>query len=227
MVRIAIINNYEEDYPKKRISFLERLFKHDKHFIDSDFHYDIIHYSVFSDDSINLIDFFKNYDGFLLSGSEDNLSEVQIRNKRKRQVDFFKNNKKPTLGICFGHQLLGYTFGAMVKRIQEPYAEEEWNKVIELEFFRDFPLLRDSNGMYIRKIAVEYVHHEQIVPTEEFWVHFKNFASTKVCEVQAIKHKNFPVYGVQFHPDTKKSECEASSSLILYNFLNEIINSKK
>lgn len=226
MLKLAIINNYEEDYPKKRINFLEKLFKHDKHFVELDFHYDIIHYSVFSDDSVNLVEFFKNYGGFLLSGSEDNWSEASTRNIRKKQVDFFKNNKKPTLGICFGHQLLGYAFGAIVQRIPEPNTEEEWNKVIELEFDRDYPLLKDSSGNYLRKIAVEYVHHEQVVPTDQFWVHFENYASTKVCQIQAIKHKDYPIYGVQFHPDTRKSECEVSSSLILYNFLGEMIKNK-
>ncbi len=220
MFKLAIINNYEDDYPKKRIGFLERVFKHDNYFVDLNLHYDIIHYSVFLDESINPMDFFKTYDGFLLSGSEDNLSETPTRNKRRKEIEFFKKNKKPTLGICFGHQLLGHAFGAEVQRIQEPNTEAEWNKVIELEFNHDYPLAKDSTDSYVQKMAVEYYHHEQVVPNDQFWIHFENYASTKVCQIQAIKHKENPIFGVQFHPDTGKKECELSSLLILRNFIS-------
>jgi GMP synthase-like glutamine amidotransferase len=65
-------------------------------------------------------------------------------------------------------------------------------------------------------MCVEWNHKEEIKREHrddmkskdqfpDFDAIFKNYASTQICEIQAIKHLQRPIFGIQFHPETKST----------------------
>lgn len=102
----------------------------------------------------------------------------------------------PILGVCLGHQVIGQVFGAKVVKAQEPMhgmaSEVNHNK---LGIFKNLPTpLRV--GRYHSLIVDEVDGNSQLLIT----------ALSKSGEIMALEHKNFPVFGVQFHPESILTE---------------------
>ncbi|MBI3840625.1 MAG: hypothetical protein HY297_01495, partial [Thaumarchaeota archaeon] len=57
---------------------------------------------------------FGSFDGVVLSGSPNMMSERRVQEKFGHEVDAVKDSKVPMLGVCFGHQLIAHAFGAPV-----------------------------------------------------------------------------------------------------------------
>jgi anthranilate synthase/phosphoribosyltransferase len=116
--------------------------------------------------------------------------------------------KIPTLGVCLGHQCIGYVFGGKVV-----YAKRQIHgKTSRIEHNGTGVL----KGMINPLEAVRY--HSLAVSDEGFPGELKVTART--CdldsEIMAIEHVNFPIYGVQFHPE---SILTRDGILIIRNFL--------
>lgn len=97
---------------------------------------------------------------------------------------------KPILGICLGHQALCEVFGARIT-----YAKQLMHgKVSEIELVND-PLFKGLN----KRISVARYHSLVAVDLPEC---LEVIAQTDDNEVMAVKHKDYPVYGLQFHPES-------------------------
>jgi anthranilate synthase component 2 len=116
----------------------------------------------------------------------------------------------PLLGVCLGHQAIAEVFGAKVVRA----ARLMHGKTSEIHhdrqgLFQDLP-----NPMVCTR------YHSLIVPEETLPPQLIACAWTRDSgqerELMAIRHRDFPVYGVQFHPESYL--CEAGTDL-LRNFL--------
>lgn len=99
----------------------------------------------------------------------------------------------PTLGVCLGHQAICTAFGAVVT-----YARELMHgKQSEITFERDCPLFRDCP----EKMPVARYHSlaadEAAMPDC-----LRVVARTADGEVMAVQHREYPIYGVQFHPES-------------------------
>jgi len=102
-------------------------------------------------------------------------------------------NEVPILGVCLGHQIIGAAFGGEIvqaKRIMH-------GKTSRLNYEQK-GLFKEVDG----EVEVMRYHSLVIEPTtlsDEFEV----VATAKDDgEIMAIQHKKFPVYGVQFHPES-------------------------
>ncbi|MCB5262476.1 MAG: glutamine-hydrolyzing GMP synthase [Candidatus Cloacimonetes bacterium] len=117
----------------------------------------------------------------------------------------------PILGICYGMQMVAEHFGAHV--VYAP--EREYGKA-ELKIVQDDPLL---DG--IESDAQIWLSHADKVQTlsPELVV----LASTHGSAHAAIKHRNLPIYALQFHPEVHHSLC---GKVILENFLFRIAGLK-
>ncbi|MCD6423402.1 MAG: aminodeoxychorismate/anthranilate synthase component II [Elusimicrobia bacterium] len=101
---------------------------------------------------------------------------------------FYK--KVPILGVCLGHQAIGYTFGAKIVRAKKIFHGK--TSIIthnEKDIFK---------GVRNPLSVVRY--HSLVIESQT--KHFEVTAKTPDNEIMAIKLKNFPVYGVQFHPES-------------------------
>ena len=111
-------------------------------------------------------------------------------------LEIFKARVKvPVLGICLGHQALGLCFGAKIKRLKE-LAHAVSSKITLLkqnELFKEFP----SEFSVMRYHSLEVCD----LPDE-----LEALAYTDDKVLMAMKHKNLPYFGVQFHPESYFSE---------------------
>ena len=122
-------------------------------------------------------------------------------------VNHFKGIK-PMLGICLGHQTIGHVFGGEVKKALEPvhgkvHAIKHTNKGV----FRDL-----NNPLNVTR------YHSLIVDKDTLPKELEITALTKEGEIMGLRHKDYLIEGVQFHPEAILSE---QGHEILRNFISE------
>ncbi|KKK37774.1 anthranilate synthase subunit II [Mesobacillus campisalis] len=113
----------------------------------------------------------------------------------------------PILGICLGHQAIGYAFGGKITKAERIMH----GKISRLNhsgtsIFAGMP--RKMDVMRYHSLVIE----KNTVP-EQFDV---LATSAEDGEIMAIKHKEFPLYGLQFHPESIASR---EGKQLLNNFL--------
>ena len=116
-------------------------------------------------------------------------------------------DKIPILGVCLGHQCLAYVFKGQVIRAE---------KVMHGKTSPIYHNSRDIfSGLPNPFAATRY--HSLIVKEESLPPDLEVIAHTADGEVMGLKLKGFPVYGVQFHPE---SILTREGEKILQNFFN-------
>ena len=113
----------------------------------------------------------------------------------------------PTLGVCLGHQAICMAFGATVT-----YAKELMHgKQSVVKFDTDSTLF---NGIPENAPVARY--HSLAAEKDTIPDCLKITGVTDDGEVMAIEHKEYPIYGVQFHPE---SIMTPDGKAMLKNFL--------
>ncbi len=116
----------------------------------------------------------------------------------------------PILGVCLGHQAICAAFGATVT-----YAKRLMHgKQSEVKFDSDCPLFTGCP-----EAAPVARYHSLAADKGTIPGCLKITALTDDGEVMAVQHKEYPIYGVQFHPE---SIMTPDGRQMLYNFLKEI-----
>ena len=112
----------------------------------------------------------------------------------------------PTLGVCLGHQCIGHVFGA--------------NVVVNYRMMhgKTSPIRHNGKdlfeGMPNPFSATRY--HSLVIQKESLPECLEITAETEEGEVMGVKHKQYPIWGVQFHPESILTE---NGRQILRNFL--------
>ena len=124
-------------------------------------------------------------------------------------VDIIKRyvGKKPILGVCLGHQAVGYAHGANIVR-DERLLHGKTSPITHdgKTIFKDIPNPFEATRYH--SLLVE----EKSLPSE-----FEISAWTEEGEIMGIRHKESPVEGVQFHPESILTECGKD---LLRNFID-------
>lgn len=116
----------------------------------------------------------------------------------------------PILGVCLGHQAICAAFGATVT-----YAKELMHgKQSDVKFDQDCPLFSGCPGT-----APVARYHSLAADADTIPECLKITALTTDGEVMAVQHKEYPIYGVQFHPE---SIMTPDGKQMLRNFIKEI-----
>ncbi|MEH7437025.1 aminodeoxychorismate/anthranilate synthase component II [Neobacillus drentensis] len=122
--------------------------------------------------------------------------------------EFF--NKIPILGICLGHQAIGAAFGGVIQRAEIiKHGKTSLVTHNDCELFSDLP--DHFEVMRYHSLIVEEVS----LPKQLECIAHSNDDQV----VMAIKHKQYPVYGLQFHPESIGTP---TGKQILNNFLLEV-----
>jgi anthranilate synthase/aminodeoxychorismate synthase-like glutamine amidotransferase len=98
----------------------------------------------------------------------------------------------PTFGVCLGHQCIGQAFGGKVVR-----AERLMHGKVSQVYHQNSPLF---SGLPSPFEATRY--HSLIVEEETMPKCLKVTAFTDQGEIMALKHTEYPIVGVQFHPES-------------------------
>jgi len=118
--------------------------------------------------------------------------------------------KLPVLGVCLGHQALGAAFGGRVVRARQVMH----GKVSQIQ--HDGKTL--FKNAHLPMTATRY--HSLIVAEEGLPRELEISAETREADgsrvIMGLRHRQFPVEGVQFHPESVLTE---SGRLLLKNFL--------
>ncbi len=127
--------------------------------------------------------------------------------KTKRLLDLYQTQKK-ILGICLGHQIIAEFFGAVTVNLKQ------------VVHGQGKPVITDTKALLFNGTASVIqagLYHSWIVSKEKFPESLNIIAQTKQGEIMAIAHNKFPIFGVQFHPESYISEYGLQ---IIQNFLN-------
>lgn len=101
--------------------------------------------------------------------------------------------KVPILGVCLGHQAICKCFGATVSYAKELVHGKAYDVTLDTEspLFHDMPKTIRA-ARYHSLAAVESTMPECLRIT----------ARTKDGEIMAVEHRDYPIYGLQFHPES-------------------------
>jgi anthranilate synthase/aminodeoxychorismate synthase-like glutamine amidotransferase len=112
----------------------------------------------------------------------------------------------PILGVCLGHQCMGEVFGGVVL-----HAKKQMHGKISMIHHDSDPLFHGLNNPFQ---ATRY--HSLVVQMETLPKDLVVTAWTDEDEIMGLRHKYFPIVGVQFHPE---SILTTNGIQILKNFL--------
>ena len=113
----------------------------------------------------------------------------------------------PILGVCLGHQAIGEAFGGRVvhagKQMHGKSSEIDINPGCEI-----------FSGLPDRITAARY--HSLIVQRDTLPDELEITAVSRENEIMGLKHREYPVFGIQFHPESIMTQ---HGKEILKNFL--------
>src|SRR5574341_1172814 len=118
--------------------------------------------------------------------------------------------KIPVLGVCLGHQCLGAVYGAKVdraSRLMHGKTSTVYHKAQGI--FKDIPS------------PFEAMRYHSLIVYEPIPSELEVIAKTAEGEVMALKHRQHPTYGVQFHPESILTQ---HGKQLLKNFLETKIS---
>lgn len=143
-----------------------------------------------------------NPDGILISPGPCTPAEAGV------SVEIVKSfyKRTPILGVCLGHQSIGVAFGGKIVR-----AKRLMHGKVSQIYHTGEGVFKDIPSPFT---AVRY--HSLVIERESLPEVLKLTAWSEDEEIMGVQHRDYPVYGVQFHPESVLSEHGMD---ILRNFL--------
>ncbi|WP_195987554.1 aminodeoxychorismate/anthranilate synthase component II [Clostridium sp. D53t1_180928_C8] len=158
---------------------------------------------IYRNDKITIEEIEKmNIDGIIISPGPKSPNEAGLS---LDIIDKFKG-KLPILGICLGHQCIGHYFNAIVKKGREPVHGKMFN------------ITHNNKGVFnnVKNPLRVTRYHSLIVSKENFPDILEITSETDDKIIMGIRHKDYDIYGVQFHPEAEMTE---EGHKILENFI--------
>lgn len=114
----------------------------------------------------------------------------------------------PLLGVCLGHQAICEAYGSTIAHAKHLMHGKQSEIIIDTES-------RLFRGMDKKQTAARY--HSLAAKLETMPECLKITAKTDDDEIMAVEHKEYPIFGVQFHPE---SILTSNGQEIIKNFLS-------
>ncbi len=120
------------------------------------------------------------------------------------------SHKVPTLGVCLGHQGIGFVYGGKIAKAKVlRHGKTSLIKHDRKFLFKGIPSPIEGTRYHSLVIKKDSVPDDLIVTA----------TSLDDGEIMGIRHREFPIFGVQFHPESIKT---ANGMSIIKNFLDMI-----
>jgi anthranilate synthase/aminodeoxychorismate synthase-like glutamine amidotransferase len=175
----------------------------------------------------NLVDYFGQYQPDLIVKRNDKITVKDITSINPKGIVLSPGPGNPSdagickevircfhksayiFGVCLGHQCIGEIFGARIIRAPEPiHGKTATIFHNNSEIFHTVPTPFEASR-----------YHSLIIERNSFPDELEITAETEDGLIMGIRHKNYPVTGVQFHPE---SILTTVGKTIIKNWLNEI-----
>lgn len=115
--------------------------------------------------------------------------------------------KTPILGICLGHQAIGHYFGAKITKAKHPmHGKTSMAEHDQKTIFRDVP-----TPFTVTR------YHSLIIDQASLPSELEITSKSDDGEIMGVRHKVYPIEGVQFHPESILTEY---GEHLLKNFLD-------
>jgi GMP synthase-like glutamine amidotransferase len=193
--RLLILDNYPIGFPTDRITRLEKILQN----IIAPIKTKTLHFTELDNESI------ANSIGIILSGSSYNVSEFyyneNIKKKFEKELQIIRNaDRIPILGICFGHQIIGYAYNAQICRM----------RIHGLGEGIVFIKLKEKDTIITKENIPVNGNHRDFISINDINIlnNFKILSVSKIKGyriIQYMKHQENPIFSVQFHPETHHS----------------------
>ncbi|WP_086348625.1 anthranilate synthase component II [Candidatus Enterococcus clewellii] len=144
---------------------------------------------VVRNDVSELMDLASEANGIIISPGPGTPQEVDSVLQVIRR--FYK--EKPILGICLGHQAIGHAFGETIQQAEQIYHGKS-------------SMVRQKKGRLFNGIDESFPvirYHSLVIDRDAELTDFHVVAqSEEDQEIMAIEHNNYPLFGIQFHPES-------------------------
>ncbi|MUH73083.1 anthranilate synthase component II [Psychrosphaera haliotis] len=177
-----------------------------------------------------LVNYFESLDQEVVVKRNDDITIDQIKQLNPTQIvispgprspneagislDVVANfyHKKPILGVCLGHQVIAQQFGAQVKRAKQVmHGKTSIITHSKKGMFQGLP-----NPLSVTRYHSLIVDHDTLPTFIEPTAWVETESQVNHDELMAMAMKEYPVMGVQFHPESVMSE---SGLAMLNNFV--------
>ncbi len=112
----------------------------------------------------------------------------------------------PLFGVCLGHQCIGHTFGAeVVVNYRMMHGKTSPIRHHGRDLFRGMPNPFEATR-----------YHSLVIRRESIPACLEITAETQEGEIMGVRHRDYPIWGVQFHPESILTQ---EGRLIVKNFL--------
>lgn len=138
----------------------------------------------------NMILNLNKYTHLIISGSAASVLDNNIWDKSLSKIVMsFINNKKPVLGICYGHQFIAKTLNG-IESIGKSLNPEVGFTKVNIKPNEIFDGIKNPVFSVAHFDEVKFLSNE-----------FNIIADSKNTKIQAYQYRNLPVWGIQFHPE--------------------------
>ena len=117
--------------------------------------------------------------------------------------------RKPMLGVCLGHQAIGEVFGGKLENLSEVFHGVATEGT---QLGRDYIF----QGLPERLVMGRY--HSWVVSREGFPECLEITAESDEGQIMALKHREYDIHGIQFHPE---SVLTPDGAAIISNWINK------
>lgn len=164
----------------------------------------------YSEINKNLLD---NVDGVIIGGSDTSvLDNFDWTNSIIELIHKIAEVKMPLFGSCWGHQMVAKVFGGEV--ISDLSRKEMGSiEVVLTPQGKADPLFSKLPGKFVAQSG----HKDHVIELPQ---NIDPLAYSELSPYQAIKVKDCPIYGAQFHADMDKAELKERLEYYQYDYVN-------
>ncbi len=138
----------------------------------------------------------KEVSGYIIYGSNSNVEDrlawqLELSQFMKKEIE----KSIPTLGICFGHQLIADAYGSRVDLLNDDGQKAKGIREVEITS-NLFGFTKST------KLKIFVTHSYEIKELPDGFIHL---ASSNECIFDAIAHVKYPYFSFQGHPEASKN----------------------
>lgn len=129
------------------------------------------------------------------------------------ECELIRRVEVPWLGICAGHQFVCMAYGSDIEPMGEDYTEPEEVGPAQVSILEDDPLFAGLPDPF----QVMMYHSWEVKALNP---KLKVIGRTPLCRNAVVRHRDRPVYGVQFHPEMLNCPSVQDGEQLLKNFFS-------